>query len=100
MQMNLNSRLFHLTKYHRSAKQNVFMNGKANGVLFFPRLSHEGKNISFRVVQIPNLKMFANCPQRMVLKGKDQFYCNIIFRIFSEVFFPVKNYHSVWFCLL
>lgn len=34
-QMNWNSRLVHLTKNHRSAKQNVFMNEKANGVRCF-----------------------------------------------------------------
>lgn len=79
--MNLNSGLVHLTKYHRSARQNVFVNEKANDVRFFS-LGYfiRKKKFPLCVVHIPNLKMFTNCPQRMVLKGKDQFNCNIIFR--------------------
>lgn len=35
MQINLNSRFFHLTKCHRSAQENVIMNRKANGAMVF-----------------------------------------------------------------
>lgn len=91
MQINLNSRFFHLTKCHRSAQENVIMSGKANGAMvFFIR----GKiNILLRMIQISNLKTFTNCPPRMVLKRKDQFYCNIIFR-------NVFIFHWVKYCYL
>jgi hypothetical protein len=36
------------------------------------------------MVQIPDLKIFTNCPQRMFLKKNNQSY----WKIFSEKFFP------------
>lgn len=91
---NLNSRLSHLTECQRSAKQNVFMNGKVNGVIFSLRvvsiLFFVKDKIALNISKYftpyglnPKLKNIYKLPTEKVFKRKKPFYWTLSSEKFS-----------------